>query len=217
MKKVMKQVYIKDYEDKCTENGFMFVFKCALCDNKYTSKLRKSSSYRAKKGSKLLGSTSSLVNTLFGEKGHKVAGVMNDGANLWSENSDNAAYEEEKAEALDIAQEEATEYLHKCPECERWVCADCRDEESGLCSECFAKAEEEKKAKEEKKKSGKAGGEADDDGMRVCPGCGEKNPAKMKFCGFCGAKMLTKKICPNCGAENDPKMKFCGECGTKLD
>lgn len=49
-----------------------------------------------------------------------------------------------------------------------------------------------------------------------CPKCGASVPQGQKFCGECGASMVTANKCPNCGAENEPGMKFCGECGTKL-
>lgn len=50
-----------------------------------------------------------------------------------------------------------------------------------------------------------------------CPACGALNPAEMKFCGQCGARIETKPLaCPNCKQENPPGMKFCGHCGTSL-
>jgi len=52
----------------------------------------------------------------------------------------------------------------------------------------------------------------------ICPKCGAKNTAGMKFCGNCGASLLPKPmvICPNCKAENPAGMKFCGNCGKPL-
>lgn len=52
----------------------------------------------------------------------------------------------------------------------------------------------------------------------VCPNCGAKNPAGMKFCGQCGSSLTppAKVKCPNCGAENPAGMKFCGNCGSPL-
>src|SRR5262249_26018140 len=47
-----------------------------------------------------------------------------------------------------------------------------------------------------------------------CPQCDFDNPAGMKFCGQCGAKLAA--LCPQCGAEAPPGFKFCGECGTPL-
>lgn len=47
-----------------------------------------------------------------------------------------------------------------------------------------------------------------------CPQCHFDNPARMKFCGACGAPLTSR--CGQCGAENPPQFKFCGECGTPL-
>ena len=48
-----------------------------------------------------------------------------------------------------------------------------------------------------------------------CPKCQFENPAGIKFCGECGAKL--EKICSDCNTPNPPTFKFCGECGQKLN
>jgi predicted ATPase/class 3 adenylate cyclase len=48
----------------------------------------------------------------------------------------------------------------------------------------------------------------------TCTACGTHNEAGRKFCGECGARLVT--ACPSCGAPNAPTVKFCGECGTAL-
>ena len=52
----------------------------------------------------------------------------------------------------------------------------------------------------------------------LCPSCGAKNAATMKFCGNCGASLAPppKTICPQCKTENPATMKFCGNCGKSL-
>jgi len=52
----------------------------------------------------------------------------------------------------------------------------------------------------------------------LCPSCGAKNPATVKFCGSCGASLapVAKVVCPNCKAENPANLKFCGNCGKPL-
>src|SRR3970040_978362 len=50
-------------------------------------------------------------------------------------------------------------------------------------------------------------------GMK-CPRCTPENPASLKFCGECGARLAS--ICPACRASNAPAQKFCGECGAAL-
>ena len=47
-----------------------------------------------------------------------------------------------------------------------------------------------------------------------CPRCQHENPASLKFCGECGARLAS--ICPACRASNAPAQKFCGECGATL-
>jgi len=52
----------------------------------------------------------------------------------------------------------------------------------------------------------------------ICPSCGNKNAANLKFCGNCGASLAppAKVICPNCKAEVPANMKFCGSCGATI-
>ena len=45
-----------------------------------------------------------------------------------------------------------------------------------------------------------------------CAQCGAESPAGMKFCGQCGAPLVS--TCPSCGADNPPEHKFCGHCGS---
>jgi class 3 adenylate cyclase/tetratricopeptide (TPR) repeat protein len=47
-----------------------------------------------------------------------------------------------------------------------------------------------------------------------CPRCQHENPAGVKFCGECGAKLEAR--CPACGIGNPPGNKFCHECGATL-
>src|SRR6266481_2538604 len=47
-----------------------------------------------------------------------------------------------------------------------------------------------------------------------CSRCGGDCPADAKFCGQCGAALISG--CPSCGAANPPDHKFCGQCGAPL-
>jgi class 3 adenylate cyclase len=47
-----------------------------------------------------------------------------------------------------------------------------------------------------------------------CPRCQHENPAGVKFCGECGARL--ELLCPSCRASNPPTNKFCNDCGTSL-
>ena len=47
-----------------------------------------------------------------------------------------------------------------------------------------------------------------------CPRCQHENPAGVRFCGECGARL--ESVCAACGAANPPANKFCGQCGGSL-
>jgi class 3 adenylate cyclase len=47
-----------------------------------------------------------------------------------------------------------------------------------------------------------------------CSRCQHDNPTGQKFCGECGARLVS--ACPSCGFANPPGQKFCGECGVSL-
>ncbi len=47
-----------------------------------------------------------------------------------------------------------------------------------------------------------------------CPRCQHDNPAGVKFCGECGARV--EALCPSCKTSNPPTNKFCGQCGATL-
>ena len=48
----------------------------------------------------------------------------------------------------------------------------------------------------------------------TCPRCQHDNPAGVKFCGECGARLAS--VCASCSAANPPGNRFCGECGASL-
>jgi adenylate cyclase len=48
-----------------------------------------------------------------------------------------------------------------------------------------------------------------------CSSCSYENPAGARFCGSCGASLLT--VCAACRAENPPGFRFCGSCGAPLE
>jgi hypothetical protein len=50
--------------------------------------------------------------------------------------------------------------------------------------------------------------------MTTCAECGHENASGQKFCGECGARLVSR--CASCGSVNPPGQKFCGECGGPL-
>src|SRR6516162_4224695 len=47
-----------------------------------------------------------------------------------------------------------------------------------------------------------------------CAQCGAESPTGMRFCGQCGAPLVS--TCRSCGADNPPEHKFCGHCASPL-
>ncbi|MHA7685009.1 adenylate/guanylate cyclase domain-containing protein [Cupriavidus sp. PET2-C1] len=47
-----------------------------------------------------------------------------------------------------------------------------------------------------------------------CASCGFENPASVKFCEECGAKLV--RVCPACGQKASARAKFCSECGAPM-
>lgn len=97
------------------------------------------------------------------------------------------------------------------------------EEERKAAEEAARLAEEARKAEEAARLAAEAEAAQAQPAARpagaVCPVCGHENAQGMKFCGECGARLVTpgKTVCPVCGYENAPGVKFCGECGTRLE
>src|SRR5262245_18846622 len=49
----------------------------------------------------------------------------------------------------------------------------------------------------------------------TCASCSAESPAGNKFCGECGAALVT--VCAACDSRNPPTNRFCGECGARLE
>lgn len=123
------------------------------------------------------------------------------------------AAEAQKAELIRVHEEElrAAEEARKA------------EEERKAAEEAARLAEEARKAEEAARLAAEAEAAQAQPAARpagaVCPICGHENAQGMKFCGECGARLVTpgKTVCPVCGYENAPGVKFCGECGTRLE
>lgn len=68
-----------------------------------------------------------------------------------------------------------------------------------------------------------------DDGVRICPVCGEKILKDFRFCPGCAGRvedlfpleqptitLVTHKECPKCHKQWDDEMNFCADCGVPL-
>lgn len=49
-----------------------------------------------------------------------------------------------------------------------------------------------------------------------CGTCGQRNPEGARFCGACGASLVSPERCPTCGAQVVPGQHFCTACGMRL-
>jgi hypothetical protein len=48
-----------------------------------------------------------------------------------------------------------------------------------------------------------------------CPKCGQSLSTGVKFCNYCGAKIVPMKYCSECGSQIERTAKFCSFCGAK--
>ena len=221
----MLHSFTRNYNDLSTEAGFQFEFYCDCCGNGYKSTFRKSSTWREKTKTDSIGRGAGILGGLFGGRLGELAWATERVADAIGGNqgTDSPAWRREQEAAFDEAQEEVRPYFQRCPSCNSWACADCWNEEEGLCTSCapresayVAKARNQAmrnnideaaetaqvwKGKLEKK-------------ITVCPKCG-KSAGTGKFCNNCGAPLGAPK-CPQCGAEVPAGARFCGECGAKV-
>jgi hypothetical protein len=48
-----------------------------------------------------------------------------------------------------------------------------------------------------------------------CPKCGKSLSTEVKFCNYCGTKIVPMKYCSECGSQIEKTAKFCSFCGAK--
>ena len=206
------QSFTRNYEDRSTEEGFQFVFKCDVCGDGYESSFVGSNSAKKKAFFNKVSSFGSMVN-----RNAVFAGALGGQAYQTPE------WNKEREEVFLKASNEAMSHFHRCPRCHKYVCDSDWNDEASLCSEDApmmaqeagaAKAQAMKEqvwaaAKTQTQFSGEVSYS-----QTVCPSCG-KTSGSGKFCNNCGAPLGMRK-CSNCGTDNNPGVNFCGSCGTKL-
>ena len=207
------QSFTNNYDDKSTEAGFQFVFKCDICGDGYESTFVGSNAAKKKAIFNKVSSFGSMISSRA-----YMAGALGGQAYQTPE------WNKEREAAFEKASNEAMSHFHRCPRCHKYVCdLDWNEEAGGLCTNDAPKLASE---------SGAAKAQATKDqvweaaktqtqfsgtvsySQTVCPSCG-KTAGSGKFCNNCGAQLGMKK-CASCGTENSPGVNFCGNCGTKL-
>ena len=207
----MLKSFTRNYEDNSTDAGFQFTFYCDICSDGFKSSFIESTTYKKRKGTKMLGQGVSLVGSLIGGRVRDIAYSAERGGNILSERFEGKSpeWQKEHENAFERAQNEAQQHFHRCHSCHQYVCDACFNEDEGLCTNCAPRQEVyvAKARAEAMRRNIDAAGESAtvwkgeiESKTTVCPSCG-KPAGTGKFCNNCGASM-ERKLCPQCGAKN---------------
>ena len=221
----MLRAFTRNYQDNSTEAGHQFTFYCDICNDGYKSSFIESATYKKQKGSRLLGQGAGIVGSLLGGKASSLGYAAERGSSVLSERFTGMSpeWQKEHEKAFEMAQNEAKKHFHRCPNCNSYVCDQCYNEDTGLCTRCSPRQEvyvAQAHAQAMKRNIDEAGQNATvwqgkiESKTTMCPSCG-KPAGSGKFCNNCGANMELKK-CPKCGTANALTVRFCNECGNNL-
>jgi len=221
----MLQAFTRNYHDNSTDAGFQFTFYCDICNDGFKTSFIQSDTYKKKKGSRLLGQGVSIAGSLLGGRARDVGYAAERSSNVLSERFEGQSpeWQKEHEKAFERAQNEAKQHFHRCPNCNKYVCDHCYNEDAGLCTSCAPRQEiyvAQAHAQAMQRNIDQAGQSATvwqgaiESKTTICPSCG-KPAGTGKFCNNCGASMeLTE--CPKCGARNALTVRFCNNCGENL-
>lgn len=221
----MLQAFTRNYHDNSTDAGFQFTFFCDVCNDGFKSSFIESDTYKKKKGSRLLGQGIGLAGSLLGGRARDFSYAAERGGSILSERFEGKSpeWQKEHEQAFERAQNEARRHFHRCPSCNKYVCAHCHNEDEGLCAECAPRQEVyvAKTRAEAMRRNIDAAGQTAvvwqgkiESKTTICPSCG-KPAGTGAFCSNCGADMALK-ACPKCGAKNAQAVRFCNNCGQNL-
>lgn len=221
----MLHSFTRNYNDLSTEAGFQFEFYCDCCGNGVKSSFVESRTYGSRQKSEKVGRLASAFGGMLGGVAGDLGSTLERGSSALGARfgNDSPEWRREYEAAFDAAQKEVSIYFQKCPACNRWVCADCWNEDEGLCTECApreasyvaqARNQAMRRNIDEAAETATVWQGKLETRTTVCPSCGKPAGAG-KFCNHCGAPLGTQR-CPNCGAEVALGLKFCGECGSPM-
>ena len=223
---IMMQAFTRNYKDNSTQSGFQFTFFCDSCKDGYKTGFMDSKTYKMQRGLRVAGTGASIAGSLIGGKANRVAQAANRGSmavagNLHGRMSPEWKKEHEKA--FELGQNEAKQHFTRCPSCNKYVCGQCWNEDSGLCTRCAPRQEvyvakahagAMKRNINQAERNAQVWNGAVESKTTVCPSCG-KPAGSGKFCNSCGAS-LDMKECPGCGMKNSQSVRFCNHCGENL-
>jgi hypothetical protein len=221
----MLQAFTRNYSNQSTEAGFQFTFFCDVCGDGYKSSFIQSETYKKKKTSNLLGRTAGAVGGLFGGKASRAGHAAERGGGIAGDQFQGMSPEwhKEHEQAFERSQNESRQHFHRCPNCNKYVCDHCWNEDAGLCTSCAPRQEvyvaaaaagAMKRNIDEKASTAVVWDGKIESKTTICPGCG-KPAGSGKFCNNCGASMDLKE-CAKCGAKNAVSVRFCNNCGGNM-
>jgi len=221
----MLKAFTKNYHDNSTDAGFQFTFFCDVCNDGYKSSFLESSTYKKKMGSRLIGQSANIMGGLAGGRARSMGTATNQGSNVLSERFQGKPpeWQKEHEKAFENSQNESKQHFHRCPNCNKYVCDQCWNEDATLCTACAprqevyvaqANAKAMKRNIDEAEKKAVVWDGKIESKTTMCPSCG-KPAGTGKFCNNCGAS-LDLKECPKCGAKNAVSVRFCNNCGENL-
>ena len=195
----MLQAFTRNYTDDSSDAGYQFTFHCDSCGDGYKTSFLESSTYKKKKGSRLIGQGANIAGNLLGGRLASLGWAAEHGSNVLSERFDDRSPEwhKEQEQAFIRAQNEAQQHFHRCPNCTHYVCDNCLNEDEGLCVQCAPRQEiyvARARAEAMRRNIEAAGENATvwqgkiESKTTVCPACG-KPAGTGKFCNNCGANM----------------------------
>ncbi|MDA4118359.1 MAG: zinc ribbon domain-containing protein [Thaumarchaeota archaeon] len=177
-------------EDKSTEQGFQFIFKCQICGTGYESDFVASEAAKEKAAFNKVAQFGSM----FSNKAYLANA-------LGGQAYQTPQWDKEREAALQKATTEAMTHLHQCPKCHKYVCDNDWKADVSLCTIDAAQAHP-------------IASQGNQASPAICPKCGQPSGGG-KFCNNCGAPLGPSK-CAACGTENPAGAKFCSGCGAKL-
>jgi len=221
----MLQAFTRNYQDNSTDAGFQFTFYCDVCNDGYKSSFIESTTYKKKGLMRGLGQGASILGSLAGGRGYRLGHNADRATNVLSQRFEGKSpeWQKEHEKAFEHSQNEAKQHFHRCPNCNKYVCDQCWNEDEGLCVRCAPRQEvyvAQARAQAMIRNIDTAGQSATvwqgaiESKTTMCPACG-KPAGTGKFCNNCGANMEMKE-CSRCGAKNAQTVRFCNNCGQNL-